>query len=361
MLADLLRRQIAERGPIPFREYMELALYHPDHGYYTSGRARIGRKGDYFTSVSVGPLYGKLLARQIAEVWELLGRPATFDLIEQGAHDGTLASDILSALPGDLPVRLTLVDPSPDLRRQQAEKLSGAPVRWVDSVGQLDPFTGMHLSNELIDAFPVHLVHRTEGGWMERAVTCAGGAFGFTDIPLTVPALGDSLPDLPVGYITEVNLAARTWIAELAPRVERGVVLAIDYGYARQEYYAPHRVTGTLEAIAHHRRVDPLTEPGEADITAHVDFTSVAEASGLEVLGYTDQHHLMVGLAKGYFAEGVRPDPQEMRAFQTLSHPTLLGRSFKALALGRGVPAQLSAFAFAREPLRELGLAGGAD
>ncbi|MEQ1862607.1 MAG: SAM-dependent methyltransferase [Chthoniobacteraceae bacterium] len=337
-LTEILRAEIAASGPMRFRDFMARALYDPQHGYYASGRARIGRKGDYFTSVSVGPLFGTLLARQFAEVWEKLGRPADFTLVEQGAHDGTLAADVLAAFPA----HLTIIEPSPHWRALQQQKLAGRDVRWVESVAALEPFTGVHFSNELLDAFPVHLVHRAADGLRERAVALEGDRFVFVDVPLSSDRLHEG----------EVNLAALDWIASLAPKLTRGIVLIIDYGHTRSAL-----PTGpTLEAIASHRRVDPLATPGEADLTAHVDFTALAEATDLEVLGFTDQHHFLTGLARLHFVEGTPPDPRDARAFQTLSHPTMLGRAFKALALGRGVEGQLSGFAFARDPRAELGL-----
>jgi len=355
-LAEVLRREIANHGPMRFRDFMARALYDPQHGYYASGRARIGRKGDYFTSVSVGPLFGALLARQFADVWEKLGQPADFTLVEQGAHDGTLAADVLAALAPHIPARLVIVEPSPLWRAAQAAKLSGRNVRWVDDLEALEPFTGIHYSNELLDAFPVHLVRRSADGWRERAVHVESDRFVFTDTPLSDQRLIGHLPDAAAGYTTEVNLAALDWAATLASRITRGLALVIDYGFSHADYYSPHRVEGTLDAVASHRRVDPLATPGEADLTAHVDFTALAAASGLEVLGFTDQHHFLTALARLHFAEGVHPEPREARAFQTLAHPTMLGRAFKVLALGRGLAGQLAGFAFAREPRQALGL-----
>ncbi len=367
-LTEILRAEIAAHGPMLFRDFMARALYDPAHGYYASGRARIGRKGDYFTSVSVGPLFGALLARQFAEVWEKLGRPADFTLVEQGAHDGSLAADVLAALPAEMPARLTIVEPSPHWRCLQQAKLAGRDVRWVDDVAAIDPFTGVHFSNELPDAFPVHLVHRScdalvagsacgapaADAWRERAVVLDGDRFVFADVPLSTERLRAHLPDAPEGSIAEVNLASLDWIAALAPKLTRGLVLVIDYGHTR----ADRPAAATLEAIAAHRRVDPLENPGAADLTAHVDFTALAAASDLDVLGFTDQHHYLTGLARLHFVEGVPPAPRDMRAFQTLAHPTLLGRSFKVLALGRGLEGQLAGFAFARDALRALGLDG---
>jgi SAM-dependent MidA family methyltransferase len=358
-LTEILRAEIAAHGPMLFRDFMARALYDPQHGYYASGRARIGRKGDYFTSVSVGPLFGALLARQFAEVWEKLGRAADFTLVEQGAHDGTLAADVLAALPAEMPHRLTIIEPLVHWRTQQQEKLSGHEVRWVESVEALEPFIGVHYSNELLDAFPVQLLHRTNDGWQERAVTWSEDRFAFTDLPARGWLRQEALAHLPIGTTTEVNRASTTWMLTLGTKLKRGLILIIDYGFPWSEYYAEHRTSGTLEAIAAHRRVDPLAQPGEADLTTHVEFTTlaeIAEHAGLNVLGFTDQHHFLVALSRLHFAEGVPPDPRDARAFQTLAHPTMLGRAFKTLALGRGMEGPLAGFAFARDPRQQLGL-----
>jgi SAM-dependent MidA family methyltransferase len=349
-LAEILRAEIAAHGPMSFRDFMARALYDPQFGYYASGRAKIGRKGDYFTSVSVGPLFGALLARQFAEIWEKLGRPVDFTLVEQGAHDGALAADVLAALPVECPARLIIIEPTPHWRALQQAKLAGRDVRWVESVEALEPFVGIHYSNELLDAFPVHLVRQMDGMWFERAVAVEGGQFVWSEVPLSNERLREHVDGS--SPTREINLAALDWMKVLASKLTRGVVLAIDYGYTRVE---PPR-DGTLEAIASHRRVDPLAAPGEADLTAHVDFTSLATASDLDVLGFTDQHHFLIGLARLYFVEGERPDPRDMRAFQTLSHPTMLGRSFKALALARGLAGPLAGFAFAGDARRTLGV-----
>jgi SAM-dependent MidA family methyltransferase len=359
-LTEIIRAEIAATGPMPFHRYMELALYHPEHGYYAGGKARIGRRGDYFTSVSVGPLFGALLAQQFLEVWERLGRPVPFELIEQGAHDGTLAGDILAALPGACAARLTIVEPFAPWRARQAAKLAGHPVRWVADVGELEPFNGVYYANELLDAFPVHRYRRTEAGWREGAVVWEGGRFVLVDLPTCGALAGSEFDHLPVGAWVEVNFAARQWVQQLASKLTRGAALIIDYGFPWDEYYAPARAGGTLEALANHRRVDPLEAPGEADLTAHVEFTTLAcaaEEAGLWVAGFADQHHFLSALAPRYFREGVPPEAKAMRAFQTLAHPTMLGRAFQALALTRGLgAAPLAGFALARAPRAALGL-----
>ena len=374
-LPDLLRAEIARRGPIPFRDFMERALYHPEHGYYTSGRAAIGRAGDFFTNVSVGPLFGRLLARQVAEMWGRLGRPRPFAIVEQGAHRGDFAHDALAGLR-DLAAecfaaaQYHLVEPSPALAAVQRERLAEFADRthWHPDLAALPPFTGVHFSNELLDAFPVHLVKWNGSAWTERYVEWREGAFAFTDGALSTPSLVAPLamlPAVPAGYQTEINLAALAWLDSLAPKLDRGYVLAIDYGFSRDEYYRPERTDGTLSAYASHKREpDPLARPGEIDLTAHVDFTALAEHAltrGLDLLGFTDQHHFIVGLSRLQFDDAAPVTlaaQKELRALQTLMHPTLMGRSFKALCLSKGIAAAppLAGFQYATDSRAALGV-----
>jgi SAM-dependent MidA family methyltransferase len=376
-LAPLLRDEIARRGRIPFSDFMERALYDPDHGYYTSGRARLGRTGDFFTNVSVGPLFGRLLARQFAEMWDRLGRPDPFIIVEQGADRGDFAHDCLSGLRELAPdcfaaTRYHIVEPVPALVEAQAVRLVEFALksRWHRSLADLDPFVGVHFSNELIDAFPVHLVTWTGTEWLERFVALDDEGFTFEEGPLSHPDLRERLallPPVPDGYQTEISLGPLGWIDAVGAKLERGFVLAIDYGFSREEYYRPERTTGTLSAYAAHRREpDPLKRPGEIDLTAHVDFTSLterAEERGLRLLAFTDQHHFMVGLSRLHFGETAptsRAAQQELRAFQTLMHPTLLGRSFKVLCLAKGTSDDdrpFAGFQFAPAPRAALGLA----
>lgn len=362
-LATRLREEIAQRGPISFREFMERALYDPAGGYYGSGRARVGRGGDFFTNVSVGPLFGRLLAHQFAEMWERLDRPPEFALVEQGSHAGELMCDVLSALQDSAPecfaaVQAWIVEPVPALRRLQEAKLAPflGQTRWVTDLSELPRFRGIHFSNELIDAFPVHRVVRRNGQWLERGVDLQDEQLVFVDLPITDPALAKRLallPALPDGYETEVNLAAAEWIHDLAGKIDAGYILAVDYGYPREEYYRPERSSGTLSAYAaHQREPDPLARPGEIDLTAHVDFTSLSEAAsaaGLEGVGLSDQHHFIVALGQLHFKTDTS-DAKEVRAFKTLMHPNLMGRSFHAIGWQRGITDSrpLSGFRFAR-------------
>ena len=349
-----IRETIQRTGPVTFAWFMEQALYHPEHGYYSSGRAAIGRGGDYFTSVSVGPLFGRFLAAQFKEMWELLGSPGEFVIVEQGAHGGELAGDVLAAARKDAPeffqaIRYVIVEPFALWQSRQAETLAefNGRVTWEDSVADLTPFRGVHFSNELIDAMPVHLVKWTGTEWLERHVSAVDDKFEFLDLPLSTNRLEERLQlipsPLPAGYETEINLAALDWIAALGAKLIQGWILSADYGYTRDEFYAPHRNTGTLRAFARHQVLSsPLLRIGYADITAHVDWTSLAEeaaAVGLRVNGFADQHHFITGLLADEIGNDLASseDARTKRALQTLLHPGFLGMKFQFLALLRNV------------------------
>jgi len=356
-LAAFIRDTIRRDGPVRFDWFMEQALYHPQFGYYSSGRAQIGRKGDYFTNVSVGPLFGRMLATQFVEMWEMMGRPNEFTIVEQGAHHGEFASDVLTAM-ADFPAALgyCIVEPFPILRKRQEQTLAGFRdrVTWRKTLRDLEPFSGVHFSNELLDSMPVRLIAREPGGhWREKFVDEAGENFAFVTKPIADGQLRSHLEKIPptenAAYETEANLQAMDWIRDVAQKLARGFVLAVDYGYPRAEFYAAERTSGTLQAFARHRTVSsPLTDVGQVDITAHVDWTSVADSaqqSGLDLLGFTDQHHFLTGLLAKY-----SPDENERRALQTLLHPEFLGTRFQYLCLARNVaPVQLSGFRFARD------------
>jgi SAM-dependent MidA family methyltransferase len=257
-LSGLIREAIRNRGPVSFAWFMEQALYHPELGYYSSGRCAIGRRGDYFTNVSVGRLYGRLLAAQFVEMWGALGRPDPFVIVEQGAHHGDFARDILEAVRKRNPdcfsaLRYSIVEPFPVLRERQREALCdfSGKLTWEKSLIDLEPFCGVHFSNELLDAMPVHLLSHPGDGWEERRVDALGDAFGFVAVPITDEELRRHLGTIPRPlngpYETEVNLAALKWIESIGQKLIRGFVLTVDYGYSRDDFYAPERNSGTLQ------------------------------------------------------------------------------------------------------------------
>jgi SAM-dependent MidA family methyltransferase len=365
-LVELIAETIRAHGPVTFAWFMEQALYHPEFGFYSSGRCAIGRHGDYFTNVSVGPLFGRMLAAQFAEMWEVMGRPGVFVIVEQGAHHGDFARDVLEAAQGKAPdffsaLRYRIIEPFSILRQRQTETLSGfaGKVTWGNSLADLEPFCGVHFSNELIDAMPVHLLRRKQGKWEEELVAISGDGFDFVSAPIADDTLrrhAEKLPQsLPDNYQLEINLAMPDWIKDVSEKLVRGYLLAVDYGYAREKMYAPERSNGTLQCYAQHRVLgSPLREIGHADITAHVDWTSVAERGkqhGLCLTGFADQHHFFTGLISGLMQEefGPRSSPAMRRALQTLLHPEFLGTTFQFLALSKNAPVeQLSGFRFAQ-------------
>jgi SAM-dependent MidA family methyltransferase len=362
----LIRQAIRNTGPVRFDWFMEQALYHPKFGYYSSGRCEIGRRGDYFTNVSVGPPFGRFLAAQFAEMWEILGRPPDFTIVEQGAHHGDFARDVLEAVREEAPdfllaLQYRVIEPLPSLQARQGETLRDfqEKVTWRQSLADLESFAGVHFSNELLDSAPVRLLAwNGVGEWEERYVAESGDGFAFVTMPIADENLRRQLEKVPcpavAPYETEINLAALAWIDEVSRKLMRGFVLAIDYGYARDDFYAPERTAGTLQGYAAHRRISsPLEEIGHADVTAHVDWTSVAERaeqSGLSLIGFTDQHHFITGLLSCR-----APRESERRALQTLLHPELLGTRFQYLALGKNVPQQqLTGLRFARDARKTL-------
>ena len=320
---------------------MQQALYHPEHGYYASGRCAIGRKGDYFTNVSVGPLFGHLMMAQFAEIWEQLGKIDNFVIVEQGAHDGQFARDVLQSAQSRAPeffeaLDYRIIEPFPILRERQSRMLEPFrnKIEWRDS---LEPFTGVHFSNELLDAMPVRL---TSHG-IEKFVGLQGDMFAFIEGSLSNTAF---------------NQAALDWIDNLAANLKRGYVIAIDYGHSGDDSQSD------IQVRAQHRHLDsPFEQIGHADITMHVDWTSIArraEADGLAIAGFTDQHHFLTGIISTW-PDLLQADRPTKRALQTLLHPEMLGRAFQALALAKNVDPTApppAGFKFAREPHSVLGL-----
>ena len=346
-LIRFIRAELEKQGPQSFAWFMQQALYHPEHGYYSSGRCVIGREGDYFTNVSVGPLFGQLLAAQFAQMWERLGKMNNFVIVEQGAHHGQFARDVLDFIQKRVPeffdaLRYLIVEPFPILQELQDHTLKAfqRKLGWCSS---MQPFKGVHFSNELLDAMPVRLV--SDG--VEKFVALDGDRFVFVE-----------------RHVDEAifNQAALQCIDDVAANLQRGYVITIDYGYSDEG--AGNRV----QIRSRHRNLDsPFEQIGEADITMRVNWKSIAqraEANGLGVAGFTDQHHFLSGIVSGLdcgdWDHFLMPlSPQAKRELQTLLHPEMLGRAFQVLALMKNVgpeARQLAGFKFAREPRSALNL-----
>jgi SAM-dependent MidA family methyltransferase len=325
-LIECIRAEIEKHGPISFARFMDRALYHPEHGYYSSGRCTIGRKGDYFTNVSVGPLYGQLLTAQFVEIWEQLGKIDNFMVVEQGAHDGQFAHDVLEfaqkhALEFFAALRYRIVEPFPILQERQWRtlKLFRDKVEWRDS---LQSFVGIHFSNELMDAMPVRLI----SGGMEKFVDLKDHRFVFVERPLSQ---GATTSESSQGK-GALNQAALDWIDDVAAKLQRGYVIAIDYGRLDDEFEP------NVQVRAQHRNLDsPFEQIGHADITMHVDWSSIverAQRNGLRIAGFTDQHHFLTGIISTW-PDLLQADRKAKRALQTLLHPEMLGRAFQVIAL----------------------------
>ncbi len=377
-----LHMQIQQAGGwLPFSAWMHHVLYAPGLGYYAAGNTKLADtqntheptlSGDFVTAPQLTPLFGYTLARQVAEV---LRQTDTLDVLEFGAGSGALAHDLLTALNAlGLSVRYSILEVSADLRQRQQARLAawGERVTWLETLPK--HFAGCVVGNELLDAMPVELfVWSEQGQVLERGVVSLKSntaltsdsmsqaqEFAFQDQPAS-PTLTETvqarMPALP-GYSSEINLQAEAWIRDLGRWLTRGAAILIDYGFPRHEYYHPQRQRGTLMCHIQHRTHDDVfLAPGLQDITAHVDFTAIAEAaqqSGLDVLGYTSQARFLLNAGLPQLLETYaqqqfeQPDLKERAqtyaAIQKLISEAEMGELFKVIALGRGIASPMSGF-----------------
>jgi len=363
---SLIAQRIREHGPITVAEFMSLALYHPTEGYYARTARRTGRAGDFITSVDVGPLFGRLLARQFAEMWGVLKdspipdrQSPSFDLVEAGAANGQLARDILDAAESDTPdfyaaIRLHLVEASPAARAVQRETLGRHAGKIAAASGRLpDSVHGIVYANELLDALPVHAVVMTENGLREFFVDLEGERLVERIGQPSTPALQRYLEwvgaTLQPGSRAEINLAALAWMTRACLGLHRGFLVLIDYGHPAGELYSPTHAGGTLATFTRHVSEDPrpeappwLASPGTRDITSHVDLTGIRQAAedfGCRTLGMLDQTYFLLALAEPG-SEAERGDPSDTKrrlALKTLVMPGGLGSSHKVMVFGKEV------------------------
>ncbi|MEZ4504117.1 MAG: SAM-dependent methyltransferase [Dehalococcoidia bacterium] len=348
-------------GRITFARFMDLALGHPEHGYYAREDLRWGPEGDFETSPEVHPIFGYLWARQIEECWQRLGRPATFDLVEVGAGSGAFSRSMLTWLRERAPTcfeaaRPVLLDGHPRRLEGQRAALAGAGLEarhalLGDWLAEDTPVEGVIISNELFDAFPVHIVERRGRTLHEWHVTVEDGELAFVLDAASTPALAAYFEPLGLepgeGCRAEVSLDAIEGMRALDARLGRGYLVTIDYGYEAAELYASWRRMGTLMAFRHHSpQPNPLSRPGRTDLTAHVDFTSLAAAaSGCASAPLTTQAEALVALGLGEALEAARERMGEdlaafasaRRAADTLVEPAGLGR-IRVLVQAKGVP-----------------------
>jgi SAM-dependent MidA family methyltransferase len=339
-LAERLRERIRRESHLTFPDFMAAALYDPADGYYARPAGQVGRGGDFFTSVSTGSLFGRLLARHIAAWHRDSGSPDRWRILECGANDGSLAADILAALGASPGLEYTIVEPLPLLAAAQRDRLPDA--RVVASAEELaaDPLPSFILGNEVIDALPFHIIESSGQGWRLQGVTLSpDDRFIWTDLAEAPPELVAGIPLRPAGYRTEVRDSQPSFLAPLAAAMTGGRMLWLDYGFERDDYYHESRTTGTLRTFSRHRAAeDPLESPGEIDITAHVDFTALSAAltqAGGTVLRFEPQGRFLTGVARPWLLElEGRTDEatrKDLRAFQTLTHPGHLGAKFHVI------------------------------
>ncbi|MGC4016611.1 MAG: SAM-dependent methyltransferase [Luteolibacter sp.] len=354
-LADEIAAEIALRGPMPFPDFMARALYDPVRGYYARETRQVGRGGDFFTSVSVGPIFGTLLAHRFLKWWKQAGEPQPWRLTELGAHDGTLAADVLGALETLGPLAFSsleyvTLEPLPSLAAAQHVTLErfGSRFRTVASADALAPLPGILFGNELLDALPCELIEWKDGRWYEVRVALSDSGFQWNTSSAWEGSAPETPHPLPEGYRTEIRRNYGSLLAPLLATLSRGLVLWIDYGFASPEYYLPERTRGTLRTFSKHQAGDdPLETPGERDITAHVDFTAVAGEAirlGAVPIEFRDQGAWLTRLADDWLRQQEQqPDPASIRQFQTLVHPAHLGARFHVLELAIGEPVEEAA------------------
>ena len=347
--------KIRKEGPITFETFMEMALYEPGIGYYASERTEIGREGDFYTSPHLHPAFGAMIGKQIEEMWEIMQRPEDFHILEIGGGAGYLCKDILDYLAkrSSIPVAYVVVETNPFLKEKQEKRLGDFldKIRWVSSLEDVKPLRGCILSNELLDAFPVHLIEM-ENDMKEIYVSSLDNSLVEVTNSLSTEDITDYVSEfsiaLPKGYRTEINLRIKDWLMSIDKILSGGFILTIDYGYPAWDYYSEHRNRGTLLSYHKHQVVeDPYQNIGEQDITAHVNFSSVkkwGEELGLKTLGFCQQGTFLISLGiDEIMSELYQNSPDylfEISRIKSLIFPGTMGESHKIILQykGKGYP-----------------------
>lgn len=339
-LAGLLIPEIKNNGPIPFSEYMARCLYDPGLGYYARPEPKtVSKEGDFMTSVSVGPVFGALLARRLHHYWLANGTPSALTILELGAHDGSLACDILDHAKKLNPsfaasLEYVISEPLP-ARKMLLDLRLGDRVKILDSPDEIEADYGVIIANEVLDALPVPLYLRSRDSWHEVMVTNSDDRLEWT----TRPAAPDILPqNSPEGYVTEGCPNFQDLLSPLVKAFGKSLFIWIDYGLDQEALYHPARTAGTLRCFRKHRtKVHPLDHPGEQDITADVNFSqfeNVARELGLQVHPAMNQSRYLTHCAKSWLTGEI--SPREVAQFQTLIHPSHFGNRFHCLEFTKG-------------------------
>ena len=355
----LIRAEVeAGAGAIPFSRYMEMALHAPGLGYYRADWRTFGAGGDFVTAPEMSPLFARAVARQVEQALSSIGAR---EVVEIGAGSGSMAAQMLVELAPGGEVHYRILEPSGALSARQRETISArapdalANVRWLDALPE-SGFRGVVLANEVVDALPVERFEVTADGVLVHCVGFGDGRPVWRS-RLADPRLAEDVESLEheigyrfsPGYVSEIGPARCAWVASIAERLERGLVLLMDYGFPRRELYHPDRRDGTLRCHFRHRRHDdPLVLCGVQDITAHVDFTALARASGLDVAGFTTQGEFLLGCGLLDLVSDLDPgSPEFVRLTGQIRRITLpgeMGEAVKVMALARGIDDPLMGF-----------------
>lgn len=357
--SDRLKQQISDHitqqgGWISFADFMHDCLYWPGLGYYSAGSHKLGAGGDFTTAPELSSLFGQALANHVADVGRQLGQ---FDVLEFGAGSGRLATDVFQQLSrlDCLPDRYLILEPSADLQQRQQAWIAQYPqladrVQWLSALPE--NFKGVVLANEVCDAMPVHLLRFSTKAVEELGVTTTPDGFAWQSRALENPRLLSKAAAIRAriglqAYQTEVNLLAEDWLQSVAESLSQGAIFIIDYGYPFAEFYRPERAQGTLRCYYHHQaHDDPLLLPGLQDITAHIDFTALAEqaqSAGLDVAGFHEQSDFLIAGDITCLAAELEQDSdplqwlQHSSAIKQLLMPDAMGHQFKVLSLSRGI------------------------
>lgn len=334
---------------------MEMALYEPGLGYYASDKLVIGKSGDYYTSPHLHFAFGATIGRQLEEIWEILGSPSevdTFQVVEIGAGAGYMCKDILSCLNNkDLYRALTyiIVEPNPFMQERQKKLFVGSfeKITWVSSLSELNHIKGCILSNELLDAFPVHLIEM-EDELKEIYVNVDGDTIVERKGPLSIDALLNYMNEFSLeltnGYRTEINLRIKDWLMSINEVLSEGFILTVDYGYSARDYYSEERNRGTLLCYYRHKvNENPYINIGEQDITAHINFSSLkkwGEDIGLKTIGFCKQGTFLVAIGIDKIIHELHENSPdylfEVAKIKGLIFPGTMGESHKAMVQYKG-------------------------
>lgn len=360
-LLELITKQIQQQGPMPFVDFMHQALYHPEWGYYNSALPKLGPGGDFITAPEISPLFGQTLAKQCCEIISSLPSSAIF--FEFGAGSGQLCIDILRYCEkvNCLPTEYRILEVSGDLRRRQQQTIQDTlphlahRVHWV-SAWPDEPFQGVVIANEVLDAMPVHRFVQTREATLEGYVSLTQDGQLQEEYKLCLNSrlinhINRLFSDKPRHYQSEANLFIDDWLQQLYTRLERGAIILIDYGFPAHEYYHPDRDKGTLMChYQHQSHTNALQHLGEQDITAHVDFTHVADAAfnaGFHVAGFTTQAFFLLNNGLLDLIDQTLPPAAQLsmtQAIKKLTHPHEMGELFKVMALTKSIELELSGF-----------------